>query len=315
MSFGKEYTLTELFTDTVQQQYTGGPLKIVQWAPIINAHIFPGPAVITALEQAAQKATAAYHTSVATTISASPAPSAIDSGDGDISQEDDDYDDYDQPNSRRPDMVPQDDPNNDYSSDNSSDDEERKGRKHSVVSVSTTISTKTEAISPQPTLRPSFSRNSTTSSSNGDEDEYSPAELAKQLAELEPPTFARSLLLLAQMSSAGNFFTPQYTSACLHHAREHREFVMGFIAQQSLNSQEGDNFITMTPGVQLAAGGDAMGQQYNTPQKVVGEAGADVIIVGRGVYEAKDRASEAAKYRKQGWMAYEERLRAGRSRK
>lgn len=90
---------------------------------------------------------------------------------------------------------------------------------------------------------------------------------------------------------------------------------MGFIAQQTLNSQEGDNFITMTPGVQLAAGGDAMGQQYNTPQKVVGEAGADIIIVGRGVYEAKDRKAEAAKYRKQGWIAYEERVRANRARR
>ena len=43
-------------TDTVQLQYTAGPLSIVKWAPIVNAHIFPGPAVITSLAEAAQKA-------------------------------------------------------------------------------------------------------------------------------------------------------------------------------------------------------------------------------------------------------------------
>ena len=135
------------------------------------------------------------------------------------------------------------------------------------------------------------------------------------MEELGPPPYYRSLLLLAEMSSKDNFLTPQYTEACVKHARSNRNFVMGFIAQRSLNSEKDDNFITMTPGVQLSAGGDALGQQYNTPRKVIGEAGCDIMVVGRGVLAASDRRRAAHEYRKQGWLAYEDRLKAGRRRR
>lgn len=263
--------------NTVQQQYAGGPLTIVRWAPIVNAHIFPGPAIITALSAAAQKAIAAHNTSVQTDISASPAPSV-----------DDNYED-EQSESHS------------YNGDHTDDELDRKARKPSVVSVSTTISMKSEALSPQPHQRPSISRMSSGDGTTEDEDD------AEALEHLGPPPYYRSLLLLAQMSSANNFFSAEYTAACVHHARENKDFVMGFIAQQSLNQKPDDNFITMTPGVQLQSGGDGMGQQYNTPSKVIGEAGTDVIIVGRGIIAADDRKAAAREYQKQGWHAYQER--------
>lgn len=278
---------------TLQQQYSRGPLAIVRWASIVNAALFPGPAVITALAEAAQKAIAAHNTSVQTDISASPATSVGDSGHDDESV----VADTDRAGDGDTEV---------FEPEELSDD--RKGRKHSVVSVSTTISTKTEAMSPQPTIRLSMSRESTQS----DHEEEDEKDQATQLAELGPPPYFRSLLLLAQMSSAGNLLTPEYTQQCVHHARQNKGFVMGFIAQQSLNSETGDNFITMTPGVQLSAGGDALGQQYNTPRKVIRDGGSDIIIVGRGVLKAGDRKQAAIDYKKQGWVAYDERLRSSR---
>ena len=278
----------------MQLQYTGGPLTIVRWAPIVNAHLFPGPAIITALSEAAQKAIAAYNTSVQTDISASPAPS-VDGDDDSVGAGETEEPDSDS-----------------ASEEEEFDDEDRKGRKQSVVSVSTTISTKTETISPQPSLRPTISRGSTEADVDEDEEAEDPQAALEALG---PPPFYRSLLLLAEMSSQDHFFTPQYVEACLKHARLNKDFVMGFIAQRSLNSEKDDNFIVMTPGVQLAAGRDAHGQQYNTPRKVIGEAGADVMIVGRGIYAASDRRRAAHEYRKQGWLAYEERMKAGRRRR
>jgi uridine monophosphate synthetase len=291
--------------DTVQLQYAGGPLSIVRWAHIVNAHLFPGPAVITALSEAARKAITAHNTSVQTEISASPAPSEAGDDDGSVKAEEEEDDDDDEDDDESDDEVEEDS--------KLDDDDDRNGRKHSVVSVSTTISTKTETISPQPSLRPSMSRGST--EEDVEEEDEDEEDLEAELEALGPAPFYRSLLLLAEMSSKDNFFTKQYTEACVEHARSNKDFVMGFIAQRSLNQRENDNFITMTPGVQLSAGGDAMGQQYNTPRSVIGDAGCDIMIVGRGILQASDRRRVALEYRKQGWMAYEERLRASRRRR
>jgi len=116
------------------------------------------------------------------------------------------------------------------------------------------------------------------------------------------------LLLLAQMSSTGTMAKGDYTKTTVALAEEYQDFVIGFICQQRLTDQP--QFIHMTPGVKLAAGGDDLGQQYITPHKAIVEQGNDIIIVGRGIYHADSPLTEAKRYRKAGWDAYQQQLLA-----
>ena len=112
----------------------------------------------------------------------------------------------------------------------------------------------------------------------------------------------RGLLLLAEMSSKDNLAKGEYTKATLYMAEQHRDFVIGFITQHQLLNDP--TWINMTPGIKLETGIDKLGQQYITPEKAIIENGTDVIIVGRGIIEAKSPIAEAKKYRQAGWKAY-----------
>jgi uridine monophosphate synthetase len=287
---------------TVQMQYTAGTARIVDWAHITNANIDAGKDMVRALAEAAAKWKDRIHYEVKTSVTVgTPVSDRFDEADEpeqaqaqaqaaaqaqtQLAQQGDEKGEP-----RRLDVRPS--PNQRDSS------RDVDGRKGSIVSVTTV----TQSFEPADSPRLSKTNE------QGDDAVFPGIE--------EAPV-DRGLLLLAQMSSKGCLMTRDYTQACVEAAREHRGFVMGYVAQESLNSAPDDNFIHMTPGCKLPppgeeengqVEGDGLGQQYNTPSKLVGLLGTDIVIVGRGIISAGDPPSEAERYRRKAWKAYLGRL-------
>lgn len=112
----------------------------------------------------------------------------------------------------------------------------------------------------------------------------------------------RGLLLLAEMSSEANLLTGDYVKTTINLAHQHKDFVIGFIAQNKLTDDP--DLIHMTPGVSLHTSNDQLGQHYLHPTKVIQENGSDIIIVGRGIYQTNNPQQAAQEFRKLGWQAY-----------
>lgn len=114
--------------------------------------------------------------------------------------------------------------------------------------------------------------------------------------------YERGVLLIAQLSSAGNLIDASYSTAVSHMAACHQDFVVGFIAQKAFS--ENSNFIACTPGVSITQQKDGLGQQYNCPNYVIQQQKNDIIIVGRAIYQANDPVAAARHYRSVGWQSY-----------
>ncbi|KAF7278683.1 hypothetical protein GWI33_008131 [Rhynchophorus ferrugineus] len=122
-----------------------------------------------------------------------------------------------------------------------------------------------------------------------------------------PGNEERGVFLLAETSAAGSLINDTYTKATLKLTADYPDLVSGIVCQNPLFS-DSPGLIQLTPGVKLESKGDNLGQQYNTPDYVVIEKGADIAVVGRGITEAADPVTAAKLYRDVLWKAYEKRI-------
>lgn len=125
----------------------------------------------------------------------------------------------------------------------------------------------------------------------------------------------RGLILLAQMSSQGNLATDEYIKKNLKLAERYPDFVVGFIGNggdleelKKLVKISPPQFIIMTPGIKIGEVKDSLGQQYSTPRQAI-RAGADLLIVGRGIYQSSNPLEMAEQYRQEAWEAYLKKLK------
>lgn len=117
----------------------------------------------------------------------------------------------------------------------------------------------------------------------------------------------RGVFLLAETSAAGNLINENYKKGTLKLVEDHSDLITGIVCQSPLATDK-PGIIQLTPGVQLGSSGDNLGQQYNTPEKVILEQGADVAVVGRGITQASKPSSAAEMYKNLLWSAYLKRV-------
>ncbi|MDP4000092.1 MAG: orotidine-5'-phosphate decarboxylase [bacterium] len=122
----------------------------------------------------------------------------------------------------------------------------------------------------------------------------------------------RGVLLLAQMSSKDNLIDAAYTKKVVAMAKEFPDFVMGYIGAgpkdlPGLARQAEPGQIIFAPGAKIGGGGDKLGQRYSSPEILV-EAGADVLVVGRGIWHDPKPLRQAKEYRDRCWDAYQQRI-------
>ena len=114
------------------------------------------------------------------------------------------------------------------------------------------------------------------------------------------------LILIAEMSTKDALTSEAYTEQVLRIAEKNKDVVLGVVAQNY--RPQSAALMLFTPGIHTNPKSDEYGQVYKQPSEAFTKRGVDVMIVGRGVYRAKDVAQKAAEYRKIGWESYQKRI-------
>ncbi|XP_017074677.1 uridine 5'-monophosphate synthase [Drosophila eugracilis] len=119
----------------------------------------------------------------------------------------------------------------------------------------------------------------------------------------------RGVFLLAEMSASGNLIDAKYKENSNKIATEGADvdFVAGVVCQSS-DAFAFPGLLQLTPGVKIDESVDQLGQQYQSPEHVVKERGADIGVVGRGILKAASPEQAAQTYRDRLWAAYQDRV-------
>jgi uridine monophosphate synthetase len=115
----------------------------------------------------------------------------------------------------------------------------------------------------------------------------------------------RGIFVIAEMSSEGALSKDNYVTSAISNFKD-SDLITGFVCQKNHFTDPG--LIQLTPGVKLIVSNDNLGQQYSLPQDVV-NSGADLVVVGRGITQAKNKLASVLEYKKVLWETYENRIK------
>lgn len=82
---------------------------------------------------------------------------------------------------------------------------------------------------------------------------------------------------------------------------------MGIVCQ-SPNVIASPSLLQLTPGVNIKSLADDLGQKYQNPSDIILTKGADIAVVGRGIYQDANPAEAAKLYKEWLWNTYVERV-------
>lgn len=111
------------------------------------------------------------------------------------------------------------------------------------------------------------------------------------------------VLIVCQLSNAGNLIDESYTKKCVDLGMLN-SVTTGFICQRRVHDD--NKYIYITPGVRIdeTTKHDGRDQRYRTPTQAICRDGCDVIIVGRGITNSKNPGVTAQKYAKVSYNSY-----------
>jgi orotidine 5'-phosphate decarboxylase subfamily 1 len=105
-----------------------------------------------------------------------------------------------------------------------------------------------------------------------------------------------AVILVEEMSNGGSSGTGH---TCTPGSRTD---IVGVVSQTGLGDPR---LLQLVPGVHLTRAGDHLDQRWETPESKV-TRGADLLVVGRGIYESSCPLDSALQYKLAGWRAYQE---------